>query len=385
MLDLRGNSIATKGALALAHALRINSTLLSLDMSENTSMDDKAGLAFAEMLKENKTLRHLNVSQTGIKTSALTALAIVAQNHSSLTMLMLAHPLLHSLQEETTTHWANTMHVNSRLRVLDLSHAKMRDDALAVLIASLYNNDTLQVLNLSGNQITIAGGEVLGPYLQTNKSLLELDLSWNRLDAVGGACIAKALAENRTLQILNLASTSLSNSTLVQMASILLNQNHVLQRISVLNNKYEQAAMQAFYQLQQKSDMLQLDIVVYMTDATYYVAIKKECQSNALLNEPRLDEQRWLAQYVFHFGIENGQEEHTHEVFYTAKEEEEENSNTSKLNDSLVASPRIIQEYVNTADPTMETCLHPEEEIQQDAFEKLIAESNTSMIDNESA
>lgn len=135
------------------------------------------------------------------------------------------------------------------------------------------------------NQITIPGGEALGEFLKENTSITALDLSANRIDSMGGLAVANSLKTNSTLKMLDVTSNNMNDATLCEFATVLLKHNTSLVKIAVLNNKFNQKSIQAFYQLANTRKNVDLDIVPYITDATYYVAVKNtKPVSNPLLN-----------------------------------------------------------------------------------------------------
>ena len=59
-LDLLNNHLGEEAGLALAEALKSNSSLASLNLNSN-QLGEKAGLAVAEALKSNSTLTNLDL------------------------------------------------------------------------------------------------------------------------------------------------------------------------------------------------------------------------------------------------------------------------------------------------------------------------------------
>jgi len=242
----------------------------------------------------NKALQSLNLSNTDLKTSSIIALSIVATHHPTLVILNLARPLLHAGCDETVVQLHDMIKQNKFIRELDLSSHQIRDDGIDLLCKALRYNSSIQKLNLACNQITIPGGEHLGEFLKDNKTILELDLSANRIDSMGGAAVAKCLTLNKTLRSLDVSSNNMNDATLCEFAYMLM-ENLQITSVRVLNNKFDQKSIAAFAELIQKRPELDIDIVPYKTDSTYYVAVKHSNPiANPLLNLNAANEEALL-------------------------------------------------------------------------------------------
>ena len=80
-----GNQIGATGAAALAKALEFNSSLTSLNLSDN-EIKEKGAAALAKALKSNSSLTSLNLNANQIKDTGATALAKTLESNSSLTL-----------------------------------------------------------------------------------------------------------------------------------------------------------------------------------------------------------------------------------------------------------------------------------------------------------
>lgn len=75
VLDLHYNDITPFGATALAHVLKVNTTLTSLDMSYNGAGDPGA-YAFCRAMRENSTLTDLNLSHNSVSPGMMATLQV---------------------------------------------------------------------------------------------------------------------------------------------------------------------------------------------------------------------------------------------------------------------------------------------------------------------
>eukprot|EP00984_Skeletonema_dohrnii_P008654 scaffold3211_cov91-Skeletonema_dohrnii-CCMP3373.AAC.7 len=90
MLDLLDNKIGKEGAIALAEALKENTTLTTLTLGWN-GIDKEGAIALAEALKENTTLTALKLENNFIDNEGAIALAEALKENTTLTSLNLEY------------------------------------------------------------------------------------------------------------------------------------------------------------------------------------------------------------------------------------------------------------------------------------------------------
>ncbi len=100
-------------------------------------------------IQSNHTLERLNLNSTGIRTVAMTFLAIVLKDHPSIKHLHIAKPYLHST-EETCIHLSEMLKYNNRLLTLDLSSFGLRAESMKILNRGLMLNRSITNLNMCG-------------------------------------------------------------------------------------------------------------------------------------------------------------------------------------------------------------------------------------------
>merc|ERR1719198_1336133 len=113
-LELRGNSIGSKGCEQLASALSANKKLKKLDLSWNP-IGMRGGFRLAEMLVSNVGLEVLRVGNVDFTTDTLIALLSLLRTNEVILEFDCQNPRLFSRQEDTTKHVA---------RVLELNHTR---------------------------------------------------------------------------------------------------------------------------------------------------------------------------------------------------------------------------------------------------------------------
>ena len=174
------NQITREGAKIVAIAIQVNTTLQKLDLSFNKTSDDGAGF-ISDSLKINKSLKELNMSKTEITSEGAK---------------MIAEAL-----------WLNTT-----LKQLDLSINNISDDGATAISNVLKSNITLQELNISHNNITNKGITKITEAIQINSTLQNINISKNHITTEGLLYFMEAVKNNCTLQVVNITHNNITRS-----------------------------------------------------------------------------------------------------------------------------------------------------------------------------
>jgi len=134
------------------------------------------------------------------------ALANALRTNTTLTALNLRHNLMKSEPSEV---FADALTENTSLTSLDLSSNEIESIGGVALAQSLRINFGLTALDLSGNQIVSNGGMALAQALRLNKRLKIIDLNGNGIGTEGGIALAKALGMNSVVTSLGLGGNSI--------------------------------------------------------------------------------------------------------------------------------------------------------------------------------
>ncbi|KAI9024166.1 hypothetical protein DFJ74DRAFT_667631 [Hyaloraphidium curvatum] len=132
-LDLNTNKVGDGGTLALADALRANSTLTTLYLASNKVGDDGAQ-ALAEALKVNSALTTLNLAANKIGVRGARALAEALKANSTLTNLDLGG---NAIGDEGAVALAEGLKESSALTSLDLRKNSIGDDGARALLSAI--------------------------------------------------------------------------------------------------------------------------------------------------------------------------------------------------------------------------------------------------------
>ena len=199
-LDLHGNSISDEGANLLAQALRVNTSLSSLDLSRN-SIGNEGANSLAQALRVNTSLSALDLSGNSIGNEGANSLAQALRVNTSLFSVTLTFK---SSGVEAANSLAQALRLNTSLSSLDLHLSSIGDEGANSLAEALRVNTSLSSLDLHSNSIGDKGANSLAQALRVNTSLSSLCLSWNSIGNEGANSLAQALRVDTSLSSLSL-------------------------------------------------------------------------------------------------------------------------------------------------------------------------------------
>ena len=197
-LNLDHNSIGAEGANFLSEALRVNTSLTSLDLSSN-SIHAEGAHSLSEALKVNTSLTSLNLDHNSIGAEGANFLSEALKVNTSLTSLNLVQ---NSIGADAANFVSEALKVNTSLTSLDLHSNSIGDEGAHSLSEALRVNTSLTSLNLYGNSIHDEGAHSLSEALRVNTSLTSLDLSYNFILAEGHYSLSEALEVNTSLTLI---------------------------------------------------------------------------------------------------------------------------------------------------------------------------------------
>ena len=158
LISLTLCNITNNGAISISEAIQVNTTLQTLDISNNIC--DEGATAISISLKHNTSMKHLNMSRNKIT---------------------------YSIQ------------VNETLKQLDLSVNKIANEGASFISDGLKSNISLQQLNISHNNITDRGIKVIAEAIQINSTLQNINISKNHISTEGLLYFMEAVKNNSTL------------------------------------------------------------------------------------------------------------------------------------------------------------------------------------------
>ena len=231
------------GAYCIFHGLQHNTTLVHLNLSNNTRLiaTEDTAQALTKILQVNKTLTHFELCDNK-EFSDLGAYCIFQglQHNTTLVHLNLSNIGLVAT-EDTAQALTKMLQVNKTLTHFELCDNKEFSDSGAYCIfQGLQHNTALVHLNLSNNTGLIATedtAQALITMLQVNKTLTHLDLSYSWTLSNRSYAVFQGLQHNTALVHLNLRDTALvATEDTAQALTTMLHVNKTLTHLDLSRN-----------------------------------------------------------------------------------------------------------------------------------------------------
>ncbi|XP_073670413.1 uncharacterized protein [Paramisgurnus dabryanus] len=263
-LTLYGCDVTDEGCAALASALISNTHLRDLDLSNNKLRDsgvklicdglknpnckleklklygcdvtDEGCAALASALRSNTHLRDLNLSNNNLRDSGVKLLSDVLKNPNCKLEKLRLYGC--DVTDEGCAALASALISNTHLRDLDLSNNKLRDSGVKLICDGLKNpNCKLEKLKLYGCDVTDEGCAALASALRSNTHLRDLNLSNNNLRDSGVKLLSDVLKNpNCKLEKLRLSYCYVTDEGCAALTSALISNSH-LRDLDLFDNK----------------------------------------------------------------------------------------------------------------------------------------------------
>ncbi|EPY81332.1 hypothetical protein CB1_000743062 [Camelus ferus] len=210
-VNLNHHGLGPNGTKAIAIALVSNTTVLTLELADNSIMEEGI-LSLVEMLQENYYLQEMNISDNNLGLEGARILSEFLQNDtSSIFSLQLSG---NNFKEESAELFCQALSANYRIKTLDLSHNQFSDKTGEYLGQMLAFNIGLQSLDLSWNHLHSRGAVALCSGLRVNTALKKLNISMNSFGNEGASALGEVLRLNNCLAHLDVSSNNISNEGL---------------------------------------------------------------------------------------------------------------------------------------------------------------------------
>ena len=227
VLNLTGNRIGVHGIKGFVQkaALKSNRCLSKLILTNNKLPDD-AARSLVELLRVNDTLVEIDVTDNAVTTATLAQLnraLLLNRQPIELKSAYIAMLENEGSSVEIDFQWSQGMLLsasflgpalknNTTVVSLNLGNCNFGDEGIIEIAASLKYNKTLERLALPNNGITSTGATSLFRALQFNTGLKEINLANNRIDDAGGRELRDVLQHNDTVAVVNLEQNELTDA-----------------------------------------------------------------------------------------------------------------------------------------------------------------------------
>ncbi|XP_042661580.1 leucine-rich repeat-containing protein 74B isoform X2 [Tyto alba] len=228
--QLGASIMAPEGAKALALSLMVDTSILTLDLSDNWLQGEGAA-AIAEMLKENCYISDVDLSDNKLGVEGAKALSAMLLENTTVVSLQLSG---NEFDDHAAKYLADAITANSKVEILDLSYNMFGDKGAEILGMAIAENVGLKEFKISWNHFHSHGAAALAKGLGANIFLKVLDVSYNGFGNSGAAALGEALKANNVLEELNVSNRILVEGALHIAAG--LKQNKTLKRLSMIRN-----------------------------------------------------------------------------------------------------------------------------------------------------
>lgn len=212
-----------KDATILEQHLKKNTSLRSLQLMHN-HFKGVGAASIAKAMQIHPTIKHLGLAQNDIDVSAADELRDLLGMNQQLKTLDLSNNALDAKSMEVM---ADGLNVNEDLKYLNLSDNNI-GCGIKYLFKALEPNTYLKRLDVSHNHIGTDAVKEISQLLEKMRGLVELDLSSNNFGHEGLRLMQSGLSQNQSLRRLNLSSNSLDKNAATSLSKILQNNQHLI-------------------------------------------------------------------------------------------------------------------------------------------------------------
>ena len=256
-LNLSDNSIGDAGASSLSQALTENSSLITLNLNGN-SIGDAGASSLSQALTANCALSTINLSRNLLGGAGASSLSLALISNSSLSTLDLS---LNLIDGAGASSLFQALTANSSLTSLDLMYNSVGNDGALSLSQALAANSSLTSLDLSNNRIDEAGALSLSQALTANSSLTTLRISSNSIGDTGASSLSRALTANSTLTTLKLKGNSIGDAGASSLSQALKVNSSMTTLDLGYNSIGDTGAFSLFQALTENTSMTSLDLM----------------------------------------------------------------------------------------------------------------------------
>ena len=223
-------NISEEGTKNIVEMLQVNRTLLKFNISNHTLSFD-AVLALSDSLMHNNTLQELSMAGTGINKDDFKTVINALRLNTTLLSLDVSYNSSMFCYDDGAIGISSYLKNNLTLKKLNLKSSYITEHKIDVIMKALSVNTTLQSLVISCNSICDVGASAISSCLRNNSTLKILDISKCYISSVGLIEIAEALKTNATLQKLDISS-NIALTDIVKFSTYL-KDNHALKKLNL--------------------------------------------------------------------------------------------------------------------------------------------------------
>ena len=263
-IDNSSNGISDNGAITISDSLKMNAQLQRLNISHN-SITNVGIKKITEAIQVNPTLQDINISKNHISIEGLLHFMEAVKNNCTLQVVNITHnnvtrsgftrikQCIESLQHPIQIYasWNEILSVNGKLSVTSRLHSSTFQDSkdiendvwsfedydhdhiVTCLSECLKEDDTLLELNMSKNKIFSGRESKMAEAIKVNITLQKLDVSFTSRHEY---FVFECLKNNKSLKELNMSNTEITSEGAKVVAEAI-KVNTTLQKLHLSFNK----------------------------------------------------------------------------------------------------------------------------------------------------
>ena len=244
-LDISDCKLSDLQIAAVVLALSKTSTLKDLNLSYNIITTDDTARKIASVIVNNLSLKKINLSNCNLQESGIIIIAEALANITSLISIDMSE---NSITDNNMQSVAAFIGENLLLEELNLGHCYQYNTDLSFtrskkgvkdILMTLTMLTSLKYLDLHSSYINEIASELLPVVIANNKSLSHLDLTDCKLPYMKLIAIAKKLQSTYTLKFLSLSSNVIVNDAAYEIALAVSN-NFVLEYLALSDCELEE-------------------------------------------------------------------------------------------------------------------------------------------------
>ena len=243
-LNLRHSGLGDKGAVALSECLKVNKAITDLSVVDNW-ITPYGGEAILEAIRTNTRIQALDVSenrlgyragQMGHEAELGKILFSLLQNESQCRQLKKIVLRDNHIGDKDMEKVCEALCSNTWLHEIDVSYNELGPLSGKAIGNMLSSNMDLRSVNLEWNRLRGPGSyHVINDGLMENNTLTKFYLAWNGIEERAGEAFGQCLEKNGSLEEVDLSHNRIGEKAALKIASGLV-QNQSLRRFNISFN-----------------------------------------------------------------------------------------------------------------------------------------------------
>ena len=232
-LYLQSNKLKAAGAIKIASALQVSSSLSEIDISNN-SIGCEAADNLATVLSRNLKLRKLYIHRNNFETAGIIRIARALKHTNSLTKLNISN---NNVNYEAADDLAALLSCNIKMQKLYLGGNHFGTAGIIKIARALQQTFSLTDFSISNTDTNCEAADDIALVLSKNTNLQKLYLENNKFQTTGAIKIMKALEGVCSLTECDLSRNDISNEAVDYIATVL-SRNVKMQKLYLHENNF---------------------------------------------------------------------------------------------------------------------------------------------------